>query len=342
MFGRPQRHVTEGLSEASAGPAFTEAARRGVGGDARAEAQRLGHAAVETEHVLLALTRDPTTGASALLTALLAPAGVELATLRAQVEAAAVPRTGPYAGRLEDMPYTGRVKRALDLAVRETRALRHSQLGTEHLLTGLLAERRGVAAQVLIDRGVTLEAVRAALRHAGTRDGAISQGPAGDSPVPDGGAPAAAPGAPGTPHFQVVLDDASDRSIYEQVVAQVQEAVATGRLAGGERLATVRQLADALDVAPGTVARAYAELERLGVVVAEGTRGTRVALRPPLATAGDLPATLVGLLRPVAVAAFHLGASAPELRDALAVAMAGILVPDEPGPAGPRGQPRAA
>jgi DNA-binding transcriptional regulator YhcF (GntR family) len=86
----------------------------------------------------------------------------------------------------------------------------------------------------------------------------------------------------------------------------------------------VRQLADELDIAPGTVARAYSELERRGVVVTDGARGTRVAERerPP---APDRPETLTGLLRPVAVAAYHMGATAQELRAALERAMHGIL-----------------
>ncbi len=109
-------------------------------------------------------------------------------------------------------------------------------------------------------------------------------------------------------------------------MAQVQEAVATGRLQPGERLPPVRRLADQLDIAPGTVARAYGELERLGMVVTEGARGTRVAERKqnPLPEA-ERPDTLVGLLRPVAVAAFHLGATAAELRTALEEAMRDIF-----------------
>jgi GntR family transcriptional regulator len=88
----------------------------------------------------------------------------------------------------------------------------------------------------------------------------------------------------------------------------------------------VRRLAEELDIAPGTVARAYSELERLGVVVTEGARGTRVAKQPktPLPEA-ERPETLEGLLRPVAVAAFHLGATGEELRDALDRAMHGIF-----------------
>ena len=328
MFSRTSGNAKERARRARGDGGMTEAARRAVGPNARDEARRLGHAFVGTEHVLLALTREPDDGAAGLLTALLAPAGVDLAAVRAQTEAAAGPRTGPYAGPVEETPYTGRAKRAIELALREAASLGHDRLGTEHVLFGLLAERRGVAAagvaargvrggaaraggaaQVLPARGVTLAAARAAVQHAGARDE---------------GAPG---GAEAAPAFRVALDDASDRSIYEQVVAQVQEAVATGQLATGQRLPTVRQLADTLDVAPGTVARAYAELERLGVVVTLATRGTRGAPRPRPVPRADRPAALVGLFRPVVVAGFHLGATAPELRDALTAAMAGVFEP---------------
>ena len=122
------------------------------------------------------------------------------------------------------------------------------------------------------------------------------------------------------------IDDASDRSIYEQIVEQVQEQVAVGALVAGERLPTVRRLADSLDVAPGTVGRAYRELERLGLVTTQGARGTRVAARARAASPDPERAeTLTGLLRPVAVAGFHLGASAEEMRGALERAMGGIF-----------------
>ena len=109
-------------------------------------------------------------------------------------------------------------------------------------------------------------------------------------------------------------------------MAQIQEAVATGTLRPGDRLPPVRQLADQLEIAPGTVARAYSELERRGIVVTDGARGTRVAERPrkPVA-ANSRSEDLVGLLRPVVVAAFHLGATAEELRRALEEAMRGIF-----------------
>lgn len=137
---------------------------------------------------------------------------------------------------------------------------------------------------------------------------------------------AGAAGTPGLMNPLVQLDDNSERTIYEQIVAQVQEAIATGRLAAGDRLPTVRELADQLGIAPGTVARAYSELERGNIVISQGVRGTRVAGRPkpaldPLAR----PVNLAGLLRPAAVAAFHMGATAEQLRAALDDAMKDIF-----------------
>jgi DNA-binding transcriptional regulator YhcF (GntR family) len=105
----------------------------------------------------------------------------------------------------------------------------------------------------------------------------------------------------------------------------VQEGIATGVLKPGDRLRAVRQLADELEIAPGTVAKAYAELERLGVVVTAGARGTRIAERGDAGGPAENADTIVGLLRPVAVAAFHMGANAHELRAALEQAMKGIF-----------------
>jgi DNA-binding transcriptional regulator YhcF (GntR family) len=63
---------------------------------------------------------------------------------------------------------------------------------------------------------------------------------------------------------------------YEQLRAQVTGLVATGALAPGTRLPSIRQLAGDLGLAPGTVARAYRELEAAGVVASRGRHGTQV------------------------------------------------------------------
>jgi DNA-binding transcriptional regulator YhcF (GntR family) len=287
---------------------------------AREEAIRLGHGQVGTEHILLGLLREKGgVGAAAL-----AKLGAEPEPVRERLTGAL--RPGKAAVRLPSkLPYTAGAKKVLEQAMVEARELRHSYVGTEHLLMGLLREEKGKAAEALNAFGVTValarEEVLRALSTATPGSGAArGRGGGWLQGFLGGGPPRAAASA-----FVVTIDDASTVSIYEQIVAHAQEAVATGRMRPGDRLPPVRRLADELDIAPGTVARAYAELERLGVVVTEGARGTRVAERPanPLPES-ERPETLAGLLRPVAVAAFHLGASASEVRAALEQAMAGI------------------
>ncbi|MEJ5868125.1 GntR family transcriptional regulator [Pseudokineococcus sp. 5B2Z-1] len=73
------------------------------------------------------------------------------------------------------------------------------------------------------------------------------------------------------------VDEGSGVPPYEQLRAQVVEAVGAGDLAPGERLPAVRRLAEDLGVAPGTVARAYKELEADDVVETRGRGGTVVA-----------------------------------------------------------------
>ncbi len=64
--------------------------------------------------------------------------------------------------------------------------------------------------------------------------------------------------------------------IYEQIVAQVIFGVASGALEGGAMIPSVRDLSQRLLVNPNTVARAYQELERRGVVAARRGLGMEV------------------------------------------------------------------
>lgn len=74
----------------------------------------------------------------------------------------------------------------------------------------------------------------------------------------------------------ITLDPALPEPPYEQIRAQIAAQVASGALAPGTRLMTVRALAETLGIAPNTVARAYRELEHAGVVTTRGRAGTVV------------------------------------------------------------------
>src|SRR5262245_25482478 len=69
--------------------------------------------------------------------------------------------------------------------------------------------------------------------------------------------------------------------IYEQITAQVIYAVASGALDPGARVLSVRELAERLTVNPNTVARAFQELERAGVIESRRGLGMEVAAGAP-------------------------------------------------------------
>jgi GntR family transcriptional regulator len=103
--------------------------------------------------------------------------------------------------------------------------------------------------------------------------------------------------------------------IYRQVAEQIREAVARGRLAPGERLPSVRELSKTLVVNPNTIARAYTDLERDGVL------NTRPGLGVFVATPGsDLTKTarrkrLVERIDGMLTEAVHLDFTRTETRD---------------------------
>ena len=58
------------------------------------------------------------------------------------------------------IPFTPRSKKVLELSLREAIHLRHNYIGTEHILLGLLREGEGLAAMVLVRRGLSIEELR--------------------------------------------------------------------------------------------------------------------------------------------------------------------------------------
>ena len=79
----------------------------------------------------------------------------------------------------------------------------------------------------------------------------------------------------------IVSVDPRDRTpLYAQLDRALRAAIATGRLAAGDQLPTVRQLAVELSVNANTVARVYAELERAGILETRRGVGTFVTATP--------------------------------------------------------------
>jgi GntR family transcriptional regulator len=77
--------------------------------------------------------------------------------------------------------------------------------------------------------------------------------------------------------MQYEINGASRLPIYRQIVEQVREAIARGELKADEQLPSVRQLSRDLVINPNTVARAFTELEREGLVTNRPGRGVFVA-----------------------------------------------------------------
>jgi GntR family transcriptional regulator len=77
-----------------------------------------------------------------------------------------------------------------------------------------------------------------------------------------------------------VLDPSDPMPLYAQLARAIQGAVATGRLAVGDQLPTVRQMAVDLRINANTVAKVYAELERSGLLETRRGVGTFIKRAP--------------------------------------------------------------
>jgi DNA-binding transcriptional regulator YhcF (GntR family) len=80
-----------------------------------------------------------------------------------------------------------------------------------------------------------------------------------------------------TNRFQFHLDLHSGVPVYRQIIDQVRGGIASGALAAGDQLPTVRQLAVDLEINPNTVVRAYRELELGGLLETHQGTGTFIS-----------------------------------------------------------------
>ncbi len=135
---------------------FTDRARRVVV-LAKDEARKLNHNYIGTEHILLGLIQEGEGVAAKALEAL----DISFLAVREQVEE--IIGTGAQAPT-GHIPFTPSAKKVLELSMREALQLKHTYIGTEHILLGLLREGEAVAAQVLIRDRVERCAARSAFQ----------------------------------------------------------------------------------------------------------------------------------------------------------------------------------
>lgn len=76
--------------------------------------------------------------------------------------------------------------------------------------------------------------------------------------------------------FKIIFN--SPIPIYEQIAEEIKKEVESGGIKYGDPLPTIRGLASQLDIAVNTVARAYLELEKEGLIESGGRKGSYVKL----------------------------------------------------------------
>ncbi len=87
--------------------------------------------------------------------------------------------------------------------------------------------------------------------------------------------------------FEIKVAPGGNRPIYRQIIDQVRQAISSGELVLGDPLPSVRQLAEQLVVNHNTVAKAFSELVREGVLDSQHGRGVFVAKKRSVFSAAE-------------------------------------------------------
>ncbi|MHC4715632.1 MAG: ATP-dependent Clp protease ATP-binding subunit [Planctomycetota bacterium] len=194
---------------------FTDRARK-VMALATQEAQRFNHEYVGTEHILLGLVKEGTGVGANVLKNL----GVDLHKVRMEVER--LVKSGPEMVTMGKLPQTPRAKKVIEYAIEEARNLNHNYVGTEHLLLGLLREREGVAAQVLMNMGLKLDEVREEVLHL-LGAGVEAEPPEAEMPAPDEGKPKGRSKTPALDSFGRDLTALAREGQLDPVIGRINE-----------------------------------------------------------------------------------------------------------------------
>ncbi len=109
------------------------------------------------------------------------------------------------------------------------------------------------------------------------------------------------------------LVEHSAEPIYRQIMQMIKYDIAVGRLSTGDRLPSIRTLALHLKVNPNTIARAYSELEREGIIVTRQGSGAYVARVISRFKTRESRSIIKEMLSKVIIEAYHLGMRKDEI-----------------------------
>ncbi len=118
--------------------------------------------------------------------------------------------------------------------------------------------------------------------------------------------------------MQIHISAGSPQSIYRQIADQIRQAIVSGNLKLGDAVPSVRQLAKELAINPNTVAKAYSELTRDGVLQGQSGRGCVVASRKNVYSKTERLRRLDLVMDSLVSEALSLGFSCDEINERLA------------------------
>jgi GntR family transcriptional regulator len=128
-------------------------------------------------------------------------------------------------------------------------------------------------------------------------------------------------------HFQIDLN--AGMPVYRQILDQFKYYIASGVLKPGDRLPSIRELAQTLAVNPTTVVRVYADLEHEGVIEMQHGRGAFVTARSFRMTSVQRERKIRELARRLVVEAAQMGVPASQVLKAVREELEELQEPEE-------------